>query len=192
MLAGWLLRDGLITGALGLLLWLLQRWHEATGTAAAAAAGAILGFVAAYVLCYIYHEWGHLIGAHLARASMPLNPYRGALIGRFDIKAHSPEQFLSLSWGGVAAYTGLMTAFVLCYALGLGGWPGAGLAVGGLAFVTQSWAVDLPQIRRVQQGEDPLTVNRHGASPEVILRRTWQMWVPLLITLLGWNLLASD
>jgi hypothetical protein len=190
-LSGWLLRDVAVTVVLGLLLWALHRWHDATGSAIAAAAGATVGFVAAYALCYIYHEWGHLLGARMARAEMPLNPYASAPIGRFDVAAHSRRQFLWLSWGGVAGYVLTMTLLVAVYATGAFGWVGAGMAVGAIAFVSQSLAVDLPQIWRVTRGADALETNRRGASAAVILRRTWQAWLPLAAVVLAWNLLRS-
>jgi hypothetical protein len=190
-LPGWLLRDATITTVLGLLLWALYSWHDATGSAVAATAGAIIGFVAAYLFCYVYHEWGHLLGARLTRADMPLNAYAGAPIGRFDVAAHSRRQFLSLSWGGVAGYVLVMTLLVGFYLIGGWGWVGAGLAVGAIAFVSQSLAVDLPQIWRVTRGADPLETNRRGASAAVILRRTWQAWLPLTALLLAWNLLRT-
>jgi hypothetical protein len=190
-LAGWLLRDATLTAVFGLLLWGLYRWYDATGLAIAATTGAAVGFVSAYTLCYVYHEWGHLLGARLTRASMPLNAYAGAPIGRFDIVAHSRRQFLWLSWGGVAGYVLVMTLLVAMYAFGSAAWVGAGLAVGAIAFVSQSLAVDLPQIWRVMRGADPLQTTQQGASAEVIMRRTWQAWLPLTVLLLAWNLLRS-
>jgi hypothetical protein len=190
-LPGWLIRDGLITAGLGLLLWALYRWHATTDATSAAAAGAIVGFVAAYTLCYVYHEWGHLLGARLAHADMPLNRYAGALIGRFDVTAHSTGQFLAMSWGGVAGYVLVMVLLLAGYTLRGWGWVGAGLAVGAGAFVSQSLAVDLPQIWQVTRGADPLEINRRGASPAVILRRTWQAWLALAGALAVWNLLGG-
>ena len=154
------------------------------------AAGAALGFIGAYMLCYIYHEWGHLIGARITGSDMPLNGYKGALIGRFDIKNHTVRQFLALSWGGVIAYgmTALIT--VLLYGLTEHSWVGAGLAVGGLAFVSQSLSVDLPQIWKVMHGADAAETNASGASAQVILRRTWQSWLALTAALIAWNLSA--
>ena len=187
-LGGWILRDVLIVAVLTLLLWGLVQWHAATQGVLAALLGSVLGFVSAYIVCYIVHEWGHLLGARLAGATMPLNGYKGALLGRFDIAAHSQAQFLALSWGGVLGYLGVAAIAVSLY-LGAGlAWVGAGLAVGGLAFVLQSLAVDLPQIFRVMGGEAATDVNASGATPQVILRRTWQTWVPLALVLLIWNL----
>ena len=68
------------------------------------------------------------------------------------------------------------------------GTVGGGLAVGGLAFLVQALAVDVPQILKVQRGADALKTNQTGATGAIILRRTWQTWIPLT-TLLGvWHL----
>ena len=166
----------------------LAAWHGAGASLAAAVVAPALGFVAAYVLCYVYHEWGHLIGARLAGAAMSLAPYAGALIGYFDIKAHSRRQFLWLSWGGVIAYLGVMVVGLALYAYGGLGPAGAGFAVGGLAFVVQSLAVDLPQIVKVVRGEDMAKTSAEGANARVILRRTWQSWSVLAGALIIWNL----
>lgn len=166
----------------------LAAWHGAEGSWAAAVVASPLGFLAAYVLCYVYHEWGHLIGARLAGAAMPLAPYAGALIGYFDIQAHSRRQFLWLSWGGVIAYITVMTVGLSLYVHGGLGPAGAGFAVGGLAFVVQSLSVDVPQIVRVMRGDDIARTSAEGANARIILRRTWQSWSVLAGLLIIWNL----
>jgi hypothetical protein len=186
-LAGWIIRDVLITSGLAAMLLGLAAWHEAEGSLAAALVAPALGFVAAYVLCYVYHEWGHLIGARLTGAAMPLAPYAGALIGHFDIQAHSRRQFLWLSWGGVIAYVALMSIALSVYLHGGLGPAGAGFAVGGLAFVVQSLSVDVPQIVRVMRGDDIARTSAEGANARVILRRTWQSWLVLAGALIVWN-----
>ncbi len=166
----------------------LAAWHGVESSAAAAVVAPPLGFLAAYVLCYIYHEWGHLIGARLTGAAMPLAPYAGALIGYFDIQAHSRRQFLWLSWGGVIAYLAVMAVAIFVYLHGGLGPAGAGFAVGGLAFVVQSLSVDLPQIVKVARGEDVAKTSAEGANARIILRRTWQSWSVLAGVLIIWNL----
>lgn len=178
-LAGWLARDALISAVLGTLLYGLWLWHAETGSLLAAAASAAFGFITAYMLCYMLHEWGHLIGARLTHSHMPLNRYASPGIGRFDITVHTRRQFVALSWGGVAGYVLATCLFLAVWATGGFAWVGAGLAVGGLAFVSQSLAVDMPQIVQVMRGADPLTTNQTGATPQIIVRRTWQTWLPL-------------
>jgi hypothetical protein len=175
---------------LGAMLLGLAAWHGADGSLAAGIVAPALGFVAAYVLCYVYHEWGHLIGARLTGAAMPLAPYAGALIGYFDIQAHGRRQFLWLSWGGVIAYLAVMTVALSVYLHGGLGPAGAGFAVGGLAFVVQSLAVDLPQIVRVTRGDDMARTSAEGANARIILRRTWQSWLVLAGVLIIWNLVG--
>ena len=187
-LVGWITRDTLITLMLAAALWGLQLWHVNAPSPFSQVVVPTIGFIAAYVLCYIFHEWGHLLGARLAGGQMPLAPYAGALIGIFAIAEHTRRQFLWLSWGGVIAYVTIMLITVYVYFDGGLGLTGAGLAVGGLAFVSQSLAVDLPQIWRVSRGADIAATSAAGANAEVILRRTWQTWIPLAILLLIWNL----
>ncbi len=189
-LAGWVLRDLALVLVFALLGWALTSWYTATGWVLAAIAGAVTGFIATYAICYAVHEWGHLIGARATGSHMPLNGYGSALIGSFDIAAHSERQFLALSWGGVAGYLLVATIAVSLYVTLPLDWFGAGMAVGGAAFVVQSLAVDLPQIFKVLAGDDPLTTNARGASGAVILRRTAQTWLPLAALLMAWNVLA--
>jgi hypothetical protein len=190
-LLGWVLRDTTITLVLGLICWACTLWYTSSSSWLAAAAGAGTGFIAAYVVCYICHEWGHLIGALATRSTMPLNSYAGAAIGRFDISSHSTRQFLALSWGGVAGYVFVAAVTLVLYTSSTLAWVGAGLAVGGLAFVSQSLAVDLPQIWRVRSGADAAQTNASGASAKVILQRTWQSWLILAVALLAYNRLIA-
>ncbi len=188
-LAGWLVRDALIVGVLALGLLGLHTWHLGADGWLSGSLVAVGGFVTAYVTCYILHEWGHWAGARLAGAEVGIGPYNQPLLARFDPAAHSRAQFLALSWGGVAGYSFVA---MLCIAV----WVGlrehlapAALAVGGLAFLVQSLAVDLPQIIKVTRGADALQTNRQGASPQVIMRRTWQSWSVLAAVLVVWNAL---
>ncbi len=185
---GWLSRDFSIVATVGLLCWAVSQSYAATGWLALGVVGAVVGFVGIYVVCYICHEWGHLLGAYATGAVMPLNHYKGFAIGRFDIATHSRRQFLGLSWGGVIGYSVTGLAALLAYSLVASNWVMTGVAVGGLAFVSQSLAVDLPQIVRVMRGSDAVTVNQQGASREIILKRTWQTWLPLTLLVVVWHL----
>ena len=119
---------------------------------------------------------------------MPLNHYKTPLIGQFDATQHSVGQFLALSWGGIVGYLVAALGALAIYFSGTTSWWGAGLACGGLAFVVQSLAVDLPQVWAVMKGADPVTTNKSMATPAIILRRTWQTWLPLAaaIALYAW------
>lgn len=181
-------RDTALTVFAAAGLWLLANWHSNAGSIVSTVLAPSFGFIAAYALCYVYHEWGHLIGAKLAGAQMPLASYAGALIGSFDIRAHSRTQFLSLSWGGVLGYVLTLAAALIIYVSGNLGLAGAGFAVGALAFNVQSLSVDLPQIVRVHRGADIARTSAEGANAGVILRRTWQSWSVLALVLLAWNL----
>lgn len=188
-LAGWIVRDAALTALVAALLWGLSLWVEQAPSMASKVFAPSLAFVAAYALCYVYHEWGHLIGAKLTGAHMPLAPYAGVLIGSFDIRAHSRRQFLALSWGGVAGYGQTLAVALAVYSSGVLGLAGAGFVVGALAFNVQSLSVDLPQIVRVQRGADIAQTVAAGASAQTILRRTWQSWSLLALALVAWNLL---
>ncbi len=186
-LTGWLLRDTLIISALAVTLFGLHTWHVDANGWLSGAVVAVGGFVTAYITCYILHEWGHWAGARLAGAKVGLGPYNQPLLARFDPATHSRTQFLALSWGGVAGYVMVAT---LCMAIWLAlreQLAAAALAVGGLAFLVQSLAVDLPQIVKVTNGADALETNRQGASGQVILRRTWQSWSLLAAALIIWH-----
>ena len=180
-LAGWLLRDVGITLGAGLVAYgLFALWSAMPNRATGSACG-LAGFVTAYVVCYMVHEWGHLAGARLAGANMPLNQYNTPAIGHFDIRQHDRGQFLWLSWGGVAGYCSAAVVIAALYLLTSLPWLGGGLALGAAAFVLQSLAVDLPQIFRIHRGDDIAATHAAGAAAPVILRRTWQMWVPLFV-----------
>lgn len=191
-LAGWGLRDVAIATISAVAVLGLAQWQAATSSTLSHIVGATIGFIIGYVLCYIVHEWGHLIGARTTGAAMPLSRYASPLIGSFDIPAHSRRQFLALSWGGVLGYVLVGTLLVTSYFIDYQGTVSGGLAVAGLAFNVQSLSVDLPQIARVhrlkQSGDDIVVTNRTGASGKTILKRTGQSWSLLALALAAWHL----
>ncbi len=190
-LAGWLIRDVAIAALFGVLLAACYSWYAAAPFWLSAGVGGVLAFVAAYAGCYLIHEWGHYLGARLAGAKLPLGGYQGVLLGLFDTERHSRAQFQSMSLGGVLAYVATALLFVLVY-LGAASAPVyIGLALGGVAFVAQSWSVDLPIIWRVYRGAEVTPTAREGAAPQVILRRTWQSWSVLAVLLLLGYLFAA-
>ena len=169
--------------------WLSVQLNPKQGPGILAVGSAIAGFILAYVNCYIIHEWGHLFGARVTGGHMPLLPYRNVLIGSFDLNTHNRRQFLALSWGGVLGYLFVFALCLVIWRSAVFGWFGAGLALGAAAFVVQSLAVDLPQIWRVTRGADIVQTSATGATSEVILRRTWQTWLPLAAAVIGYNYL---
>jgi len=188
-LSGWLLRDAGVLSVFGLVLMGCHGWHVVSPSWLSSGSGVLLGFVAAYASCYLMHEWGHYLGARAAGAKLPLGSYRGVLLGLFDTERHSRAQFQSMSLGGVLAYVVTALVFALAYTVGTQGPVNTGLALGGLAFVAQSWSVDLPIIWRVQRGAEVTRTAQEGAAPQVILRRTWQTWLALTALLgLGYML----
>ena len=186
-LSGWIIRDLTIAALfLGIVLIL----DEAAGSSPSIGLRIpiwIAGFVMAYTITYILHEWGHYVGAKLSGSTMPFAPYKSVLIGYFDIDSHTKKQFLFLSWGGVIAYTGSAIFLASIYLSGTLPNIAPGLAVAGLAFLVQSWAVDLPQIFKVHKGADPKKTNTEGATGPLILRRTAQTWSLLTIALFFWT-----
>jgi len=69
----------------------------------------VMGGLCAWVL----HEWGHVLGASLARSTLraPKKLFSVYLFG-FDNKAHTRGQFVVMALGGFVA-TGLVFAFVM-------------------------------------------------------------------------------
>ncbi|MEM9621112.1 MAG: hypothetical protein AAF993_05650 [Pseudomonadota bacterium] len=187
-LGQWLVRDVLIIAGLLALWHYCNLWYVgATGIVAGLAAllTAVLGFISAYVSCYIVHEWGHYAGARLAGAVIPIGTPRGIALGLFNPYDHSVRQFQSMSWGGVVGYT--LTA-IICVSLYQPTLAYQALAVGGIAFVMQSWSVDLPIILRIQRGAPVLPTASDGASAAVIGRRTLQSWSVLTVGVVIWAL----
>ena len=189
-LSNWVIRDILIVGVLSAALAALDAWHGEAATWWTAVLTSLAGFITAYVTCYILHEWGHWAGAIASGASVRILPPSQPLLAGFDISAHSTRQFVWLSWGGVLGYAVVAASCLTLYALAPDRLGTAALAVGGLAFLVQSLAVDVPQIVRVLRGADPAEANRAGASPAVIVRRTWQTWSVLAIAIIGWSFLT--
>jgi len=61
-------------------------------------------FVAMTIAATIFHEWGHFIGARLARSYSPMVPDpRGKFIFGFNFEKNTKNQFLAMSIGGSVA-----------------------------------------------------------------------------------------
>ena len=57
------------------------------------------------------------------------------------------------------------------------------VAIGAIAFVVQSLAVDLPIIHKVRRGAPVVETATAGATPQIILKRTAMTWLPLALIL---------
>ncbi len=185
-LRGWIIRDFLITAiiAVGLVcghLWLSDGVGWLSGSLVA-----VLAFIACYALCYIVHEWGHYLGALATGIQMPLAPYKGAFLGQFHIDDYNRRQYLWLSWGGDIGHLLVTLAALVLYA-SFGGFTLAAFAVGGVAFSIQSLAVDQPVIWKVTFGADIKEAAAAGTSAQVILKRTWQTWIPGALVLIAFQ-----
>lgn len=185
-LTQWLARDMLIISVLFILWHYLGAWYTSSQGAVSMLLISIVGFLSAYVSCYLVHEWGHYAGARIASADVPLGSPRGIAMGLFDPTCHSVRQFQYMSWGGVAGYTATALLLLSMYQAHL---PYQAVAVGAVAFVMQSWSVDLPIILRIQQGAPVLPTASDGASASVIGRRTLQSWSVLALLLAVWSML---
>ncbi len=187
-LAGWITRDVLLTAFFvsGMSVgYVLEQRYDSLVVVVPTA---VFSFVAAYALCYIVHEWGHYLGARLTGIKMPLSPYKGALLGKFEIDKYDRRQYLALSYGGDLGHVLVTLIGVSCYLLFDLGTAGAWFAIGGLAFSVQALAVDLPIVFKVRGGADIIPTADAGTQPAVILRRTWQTWIPLGLVLLAYSL----
>ncbi len=185
-LTGWMIRDVVITGivAAGLVAGTIGLSSDAGWLVSTLVA--VPAFIACYVLCYILHEWGHYIGARLTGLRMPLAPYKGAFLGQFHIDDYDRRQYLWLSWGGDIGHVIVTLIAVLLY-LSFGGITLAAFAVGGVAFSIQSLAVDQPVIWKVTFGADFKEAAAVGTTPQVILKRTWQTWIPGAAVLIAYQ-----
>ena len=106
-----MVRDGLLIG-LTLLLW---AWTLQLGKPQSAAdIGLHIGAALMTVLCgYLLHEWGHLIGALLARGTVVLpRPFESPFLFRFDLHRNSRRQFTWMAAGGFVSSL-LLVVFLL-------------------------------------------------------------------------------
>jgi hypothetical protein len=87
--------------------WLLQ-----SGLILAWGLAILNAFAAMTIAATIFHEWGHFIGARLAKSYSPMVPDpRGAFIFGFNFAKNTHRQFLAMSIGGSVA-NGLLVLIV--------------------------------------------------------------------------------
>lgn len=197
-LPGWLCCDAVLFFGLSALMWLTHLWHAHSGSLAAAIIGCALGFVAGFILCFAFHEWGHWLGARLAGVELALNDYWQAirgystthrLIPDFDGTVHSPGQFLWMSWGSVLAYLFASLVAFLVHVDGVLGVTGAAFSIGVMAFTAQSLALDMPVIVQVMRGAEVAPCFSRHMTSEKIKRRTIYSLAALAVAVIAWNLL---
>lgn len=105
-----LIRDLLLV-AVTLGLW---GWTRQLGDGGALAVAVAIGAgVMTAVSGYLFHEWGHLVGARAAHAVVELPSTPAAVfLFKFDVVRNSRRQFLWMSMGGFIA-SGIIVAFLL-------------------------------------------------------------------------------
>lgn len=187
-LKGWLARDLTITTGVLAGVFFGQQITEGNPSWYIFAPVCVLGFIGCFALCYVVHEWGHYIGARLSGIRMPLSGYASPFLGKFHIKDYNRRQYLWLSWGGDLGHVMVTVLACLLY-LAFPGLATGAFAIGGLAFTVQALAVDQPIIWRVTRGADIESTTAAGSHPDVILKRTWQTWIPLTLVLAAGNLI---
>ncbi|MFT7222429.1 MAG: hypothetical protein ACI8Z1_004055 [Candidatus Azotimanducaceae bacterium] len=185
-LIGWVVRDLVIGLSVVLLLWLAGGLQQLFSVWWTALPIAVICFIACYALCYIVHEWGHYLGARFSGIKMPLAPYRGFILGQFQIDDYTVKQYLWLSWGGDLGHV-IVTVGALILYLVQPGWVSGAFLVGGIAFSVQALAVDQPIIWKVTNGADIVETATIGTAPQLILKRTWQTWLPLASLIVLWQ-----
>ncbi len=181
-LLAWIARDALLLAAFAGAFAQLRAWHAAAGGLASGAALALAGFLFAYAACYLAHEWGHDLGARALGARPPRGSIRGLVNPIFDPRAHGRAQFLGLAFGGQLGYVGAAAAIVSAFRPELGF---RAAALGAIAFVVQSLAVDAATLVPVLRGDDVSAASRAGTQPALILRRTAIAWSALAAVLVG-------
>jgi len=143
-----LLRDLLIL-ALTLALWMLETRGVFIGPAATVLA--ILTGLMTGVVGFLFHEWGHALGAKLSGGTIYYtdrlsNPF----LFFFDTVKSTRQQFLAMSYGGYLA-----TAIAVIVALACMPWDRLagqiGLAIAALSLVVTVLA-EVPSTVRVARG----------------------------------------
>ena len=142
-------RDGVIVaGTLG--LW----WLDGSARAQPASAGtvvlAVLTGLGTALCGFLMHEWGHLLGAVLARSKVEFPALHSLFLFKFDVLHNGRREFLAMSYGGYAASA--LSVLVLALVLprdALSGLVGLGASVLG---VLATVLLELPTTVRVYRG----------------------------------------
>lgn len=162
-------------GADGLMLYLAVAWSLLSGIA----------------LSHIVHEWGHFLGAVLARSALSIKARVHPLFFDFDYGANNRRQFLALGYGGLLGNLLLLLLLVLVTVP-----PAtrveAGLLAAVLGQLVYVLVLELPVSLGILAGRDPLdTLASHFGQGRPLFRRAGLAGVAAaLLTALACWLLA--
>ncbi|NRA00416.1 MAG: hypothetical protein HRU01_28350 [Myxococcales bacterium] len=144
-------RDVAILSAAAALWWVVANGSIGDAGVLSVIVGVLAGIFLGLTWGYAAHEWGHFLGARLARSHIQVSEHRTAIqLFRFDPRDNTRVQFLCMAWGGLIvlwAQAGLFTWLLP--------WRGASgvtaIAFALLGAVYTTW-VEGPIVLRVHSG----------------------------------------
>ncbi len=145
------LRDAAILCGSAALWSFVASWAPTEPGLLPVIAGAVVGSLLGLVWGYAAHEWGHFLGARLARSRIHVSEQVTAIqLFRLDPRENTRRQFLFMAWGGLLVLwiQAGMFAGLLPWR-GVSGITAVAFAVLGAAYTT--W-VEAPIALRVQRG----------------------------------------
>lgn len=128
-------------------------WQEVSGLAIAGVLSVATAFLAGFVLGTLVHEWGHLAGARVAGARYTIPGKPGLFVFNFDFAQNSPQQFLTMSWGGQIG--GVLAVVLLWLAVPLDTAGRAMLVSAAAGAAVFAAGIEWPVMRRVGTGGSP-------------------------------------
>ena len=106
-------RDVAILSAAAALWWVVANGSIGDAGVLSVIVGVLAGIFLGLTWGYAAHEWGHFLGARLARSHIQVSEHRTAIqLFRFDPRDNTRVQFLCMAWGGLIvlwAQAGLFT-----------------------------------------------------------------------------------
>ena len=138
-------------------------WAQTSGLYVATIISVLNAFAAGSIISILFHEWGHFIGARLARSYSPMVPKpAGAFIFGFNFEKNTNDQFLSMSLGGpIANWLLVLLVFALIPMDSAGR---AMLLAVTLANAISVCVFELPIVKRTMDGGDPESELNAGLS----------------------------
>ena len=138
-------------------------WAQTSGLYVATIISVLNAFAAGSIISILFHEWGHFIGARLARSYSPMVPKpTGAFIFGFNFEKNTNDQFLSMSLGGpIANWLLVLLVFALIPMDSAGR---AMLLAVTLANAISVCVFELPFVKRTMDGGDPESELNAGLS----------------------------
>jgi hypothetical protein len=148
------LRDTALAATV-LSLWAAtDAWYAVTELGLAASLSVVVGVLAGAALTGLAHEWGHFAGARLSGGTAPIAPAKNLLpLFDFDFERSDVGQFRSMSVGGNV--TPWVVAALLVILIPLDAPGREALVSASIGFAVFALTVELPVIRRVNEGMDP-------------------------------------